>query len=84
MVTPSSQPGVCCQWPGPRKLCRVWRESITLDDIADANGCDEITAANGGVESDERRSQQVPGMWLLRGGGVEEETGGFGELQESM
>ena len=65
VVTPSSQPAVCCQLPGPRELCRVWRGSLTLDDLANANGCNEVTAANGGVEPEERRSQRVSGMWIV-------------------
>ncbi len=56
VVTPSSQPVVCGQSYGPRKLCRVWRGCFTLDDLANANGCDEVTAANGGVESKESLS----------------------------
>jgi hypothetical protein len=56
VVTPSSHPVEDTSIICVEKLHRALRERFTLDDLANANGCDEITAANGGVESEERTS----------------------------
>ncbi len=64
VVTPSSQPvrnlSIICAG----EALSSTEGQFTLDDLANANSCDEITAANGGVES-AGRSQQLLGMWFL-------------------
>jgi hypothetical protein len=65
VVTPSSQPVVVVSVICITGFHRGWSGKFTLDDLANANGCDEITAANGGVESEESRSQQLSGMWTI-------------------
>jgi hypothetical protein len=49
----------------------VWRV-ITPDNSSNANRCHEGTAANGGVESEEGRHQQMLacGLWIVEGMGM--------------